>query len=164
MRILSSNMNFKGQPENYAIIDKYVSRSAQPQKEDLLWLKEQGVTDIFNFRTMYMPDINYNEEAETKKLGIKYHSIPSITRQPQEKNIRHFLEEINKVKENNGKAHIHCKAGADRTGMYAFIYKMLNNIGTLSKNQAEWFERGYHYRIYPGLMEWTKNLVYRMKK
>ena len=24
---------------------------AQPEKEDLLWLKEQGVTDIINFRT-----------------------------------------------------------------------------------------------------------------
>lgn len=164
MKVSFSTTNFKGKPDNYAVIDNYVSRSAQPKLEDLHWLKEQGVTDIFNFRTMYAPDINYNEQQEAERLGIKYHSIPSYTRHPKEENIDLFLKEVEEVKKNGGKAHIHCKAGADRTGMYAFIYKMKNGLGTLSKNQAEWFEHGYHYKLYPDLMEWAKNLVLRFKK
>ena len=164
MKIYFSDINFSGKPENYSVVDKYLSRSAQPQKEDFAWLKEQGVTDIINFRTMNSPDINFDEEKEVKKAGLRYHNIPSITAEPKEENIDLFLKEIEEIKENGGKAHIHCKAGADRTGMYTFIYKMKNGISSLSKNQAEWFEHGYHYLRYPDLMEWTKNFVLRMKK
>ena len=71
-------IGFAGKPKNYAVIDKYVSRSAQPMKEDLLWLKEHGVTDVFNFRTMHAPEINYDEAKEVARLGMNYHSIPSI--------------------------------------------------------------------------------------
>ena len=45
-------MPFKGKPNNYLKIDNTLSRSAQPMAEDFAWLKEQGVTDILNFRTM----------------------------------------------------------------------------------------------------------------
>lgn len=164
MKILFSSINFSGKPDNYSVIDKFVSRSAQPKKEDLKWLQEQGVTDIFNFRTMYAPDINYEEKVEAENLGINYHSIPSVTRHPKEENIDLFLREIEDIKSKGGKAHIHCKAGADRTGMYAFIYETINGIKTLSRSQAEWFEHGYHYRLYPDLMEWTRNFVLKIKK
>lgn len=164
MKINLTKINFYGQPNNYAVIDKYVSRSAQPQKEDFTWLKKQGVTDIINFRTMRAPDINFDEKEEVEKIGIRYHNIPSITTEPKKENIDKFLNLIEKIKANGGKAHIHCKAGADRTGMYTFIYKMINGLGSLSKNQAEWFEHGYHYLRYPNLMEWTKNFVLKTKK
>ena len=82
---------YTGKPANYAVVDKYVSRSAQPLKEDLAWLKEQGVTDIFNFRTMHLPEINYDEAKEVERLGMKYHQIPSISREPSEENIERFL-------------------------------------------------------------------------
>ena len=164
MKILFSNIKFAGKPDNYSVIDKFVSRSAQPKKEDLKWLKELGVTDIVNFRTMYTPDINFDEKAEAENLGIKYHSIPSVTRHPKEENIDLFLKKIEEIKSKGGKAHIHCKAGADRTGMYAFIYETINGIKTLPKSQAEWFEHGYHYKLYPDLMEWTRNFVLKIKK
>ncbi|MBP3821210.1 tyrosine-protein phosphatase [bacterium] len=157
--MISFNVSFCGKPNNYGIIDKYVSRSAQPQKEDFAWLKEQGITDVFNFRTMYEKNINFEEEAEVIKQGLKYHHIPSYTRNPSIENIEKFLTEINEIKNKNGKAHIHCKAGADRTGMYAFIYKMLNNIGTLAENEKEWFKFGHHYELFPNLIEWTEKLL-----
>jgi len=62
---------FLGMPSNYAKIDNFVSRSAQPKKEDLYWLKEQGVTDVINFRTMYAPAVDFDEAEELKKLGIE---------------------------------------------------------------------------------------------
>lgn len=162
MKISISLINFSGKPKNYAILDNYVSRSAQPQKEDFLWLKEQGVTDIFNFRTMYSPDIDFDEELTVKKIGLKYHSIPSVTSKPSEENIDLFLKEIDDVKNKGGKAHIHCKAGADRTGMYAFIYKMKNGIGNLSSNISEWFEHGHNNKRYPDLVKWTTNFIKKL--
>ena len=54
MKIVLSKAVFSGKPRNYLKIDDTVSRSAQPKREDFAWLKEQGVTDLFNFRTMFI--------------------------------------------------------------------------------------------------------------
>ena len=159
MKIYFSNPSFYGKPQNYSVIDKYVSRSAQPKEEDLAWLKEQGVTDILNFRTMYQPGIDYDEESVAKELGMKYHSIPSVTAEPQEKSVNMFLKKIESIKKQGGRIHIHCYAGADRTGMYAFIYKTLNGIGTLDKNKKEWLAKGHNYNKYPDLISWAENFV-----
>lgn len=164
MRILQiQNPIFKAMPKNYVQIDNYISRSAQPDKEDFLWLKEQGVTDVINFRTLVVEKIDFNEEQEVKKVGLTYHSIPSVTRHPKEENILRFLDIIEKVKAQAGKVHIHCMAGADRTGMYAFIYKVLNKIGTIADNEKEWLERGHNIRLYPNLRNWTKDFMKTIK-
>lgn len=155
-------ISFTGKPENYAVIDNYVSRSAQPQKDDFVWLKEQGVTDVFNFRTMYEPSVDFDEKELVKTLGMKYHNIPSITLRPSEEKVETFLKEIDEVIENGGKAHLHCKAGADRTGMYAYIYKSLKNIGLRFANQIEMLRMGHHIELYPDLLPWTNNLINKL--
>ena len=63
-------ISFSGIPKKYIKIDNFVSRSAQPQKDDFAWLKEQGITDVINFRTRPNYGIDFNEEKEVKKLGI----------------------------------------------------------------------------------------------
>lgn len=150
---------FTGKPKNYLNIDDTVSRSAQPQKEDFLWLKNQGVTDVFNFRTMTVSGLNFDEKNEVEKLGMNYHNIPSVTRYPREENIDLFLSEIDNIKKNGGKAHIHCKAGADRTGMYSFIYKTKNHIDNSINNIKEWFAHGHNNKQYPNLVSWTQEFV-----
>ena len=164
MKIFFTNISFSGQPQNYGIVDKYVSRSAQPQKDDFVWLKSEGVTDIFNFRTMRKNMLNFDEEEEVRKLGMNYHHIPSVTVNPDAENVEIFLEEIEKVKAKGGKAHIHCMAGADRTGMYAFIYKMINNIGTFTENLKEWYDFGLHYKRYSNLTDWAELFVKYKKR
>lgn len=156
---ISKNLFFKGMPENYSVIDTIVSRSAQPALEDFTWLKEQGVTDIINFRTMTVSGVNFEEEEEVKKLGMNYHNIPSITSQPKIFNVGMFLLLIKQISERGGKAHIHCKAGADRTGMYSFIYKTINGIGTIAENDKEWVARGHNTKRYPYLRTWAKNVL-----
>lgn len=158
-----STFNFKAKPDNYALVDKYISRSAQPSKDDFVWLRSQGVTDIINFRTMTAENIDFNEEDEVKKAGMIYHNIPSVTRDPKEENIKEFLNLVESIKSQNGKAHIHCKAGADRTGMYAFIYKALMNIGTTAENEKEWIEKGHNIKLYPNLRNWAKNFIKTLK-
>ena len=68
------------------------------------------------------------------------------------------------IKQKNGIAHIHCKAGADRTGMYAYIYKTLNGIGTDSENLKEWIQLGHNMEIYPNLISQTKELLTKFLK
>ena len=146
-------------PKNYSKIDNYLSRSAQPMADDFAWLKEQGVTDDVNFRTMFVSGVDFDEKTAVEELGMAYHNISSVTSKPEEKNVTDFLKLAEKVKEKKGKLHIHCKAGADRTGMYAFIYKALQNIGTLIENEKEWIARGHNIERYPDLRNWAKAFI-----
>ena len=155
-------INFKGKPENYCIVDDYLSRSAQPNKEDFAWLKEQGVTDIFNFRTMVVSAIDFDEEEIVKSLKMEYHSIPSITRNPKEENVKIFLKEMEQITKSGGKAHAHCKAGADRTGMYVYIYKSIKSIGKRLENQAEMIRLGHNTKLYPDLLPWVNKLINKL--
>ena len=156
-------ITFQGKPVNYAKIDNFVSRSAQPMKEDFIWLKKNGITDIINFRTMVVSGLGFDEKTVVESLGMNYHNIPSVTKQPNEQNVIDFLNTIDKIKHTNGKAHIHCMAGADRTGMYAFIYKSLNRLGTVSENIAEWINKGHNTELYPDLISQTKELLKKLK-
>ncbi len=157
-------ISFRGMPPNYQKIDNTVSRSAQPEKEDFSWLKDQGVTDVVNFRTMGKSGLDYDEKAVVEKDGMIYHNIKSVTKYPTEENVGQFLDVIEGVKQKGGKVHIHCKAGADRTGMYSYIYERMNNLKDETSGKQEWFNRGYHFNIYPKLMEWADKFLQRHKK
>ncbi|MGN1153446.1 MAG: tyrosine-protein phosphatase [Candidatus Gastranaerophilaceae bacterium] len=146
-------------PNNYKKIDETVSRSAQPEKEDFAWLREQGVTDIINFRTMYLSGLDFDEKSVVEKNGMKYHNIPTYTNSPEEKDIGKFLDIVDDVHSHNGKVHIHCKAGADRTGMYSWIYKQTHKIGDMESNKKEMLEMGHHSDIYPNLIRWIEKFL-----
>jgi len=153
-----------GKPKNYQVIDETVSRSAQPTKKNIKWLRKHGTTDVINFRTMGVAGIKFDEKQVVEKNGMVYHNVPSITKHPTEENVGNFLDIVEGVKQKGGKVHIHCKAGADRTGMYSYIYEGLNNIKTQAANTFEWFKHGYHFDIYPNILEWANNFLKNKKK
>ena len=155
---------FKVKPDNYKKIDQYLSRSAQPTLKELKWLKKQGVTDIINLRTMEVPDINFDEAEVVKELGMTYHNIPSVSMYPRKENVGKFLDIVEGVKQNDGKVHVHCKQGADRTGMFSYIYERLNNIGTIKDNLQELIDHHWHKDKYPYLNEWAETFVGMFKK
>ncbi len=68
--------------------------------------------------------LNFEEPKVVQELGMKYHKYPVNFKNPsEEKYFKLFLKLVDKISADNGKIHIHCKQGADRTGMYSFIYK-----------------------------------------
>lgn len=151
-------------PNNYLKIDNYVSRSAQPSRGDLAWLKQQGITDVINFRTMKVAGIDFDEESAVKELGMRYHNIPTQTRKPQKEQVITFLKTVDNIIKRDGKVHIHCMAGADRTGMYSFLYKMAKGIGTIKENIDEWLRMGHHQKLFPDLIPWSKDFLKQLKK
>lgn len=94
---------------------------------------------------------------------MNYHNIPTVSAAPQQEGVNLFLRLIENIKQRNGKVHIHCKAGADRTGMYSFIYKMLNGIGNLNDNKAEWISHGHNTKRYPDMIAWAENILKKLK-
>ncbi len=141
-------------PENFKQIDNNVMRSAQPEADEIVWLKDnKNLTDIINFRTMYVRAVDFDEEELSKALNIKYHSIPTISKSPEKENVKEFLDIINDIKEKNGKVLIHCKAGADRTGFYSFIYEVLNGCQTKEEAEKEMLKMGHNKERYPDLIQ-----------
>ncbi len=160
---ISPVLVFRGKPQNYLQIDDTVSRSAQPMKEDFKWLRKTGVTDVINFRTMYAPGVDFDEKSVVEENGMRYHNIPSYSKFPEEENVKKFLEIVDKIKNNGGKAHIHCKAGADRTGMYSLIYKQVNGLGDFISNKAEMIKMGHNTLRYPNLLGWIETFLKKFK-
>lgn len=157
-------MTISVKPVNYKSVDGTLSRSAQIEKDNVKWLKDSGITDVINFRTMAVSVLDFDEGELLKSNGINYHRIPSISRTPVAENVGKFLDIVENVKNNNGKVLIHCKQGADRTGMYAYIYETIHNIGTEGSRIIELFKHGYHYDLYPDLIDWANNFIRHFKR
>ena len=163
----TSALTFTGyhKPHNYKRIDSNVVRSAQPEAEEIVWLKKhRNLTDIINFRTLIVPNTDFNEEKFADALNIKYHSIPTATRHPKLDDVKSFLNIIKSIKERDGQVLIHCKAGADRTGMYSLIYKVLNGLSNFDDAAQEMLALGHHQKTYPTLIDTAKEFIKQLKK
>jgi protein tyrosine phosphatase (PTP) superfamily phosphohydrolase (DUF442 family) len=112
---------------------------------------------------MWNPAIDFDEGKVLEANGIKYHHIPSVSRSPMAENVNKFLNIVENVKSTGGKVLVHCKQGADRTGMYVYIYEALNKIGTDFSRVLEMFRHGYHYKTYPHLIKWANDFVKHYK-
>ncbi len=150
-------------PVNYKMVDLSLSRSGQIERPNVPWLKVNGFTDVINLRTMWNPAIDFDEGKILEANGIKYHNIPSVSRSPMAENVYKFLNIVENVKSTGGKVLVHCKQGADRTGMYVYIYESLNKIGTAFSRALEMFRHGYHYKTYPHLISWANDFVKHYK-
>lgn len=152
---------FSAKPQNYKKIDAILSRSAKLTPRNMKWLKKDGITDIIDLRAMMQET---EEEKIANTLGIKYHNIPSVAKYPKKENVGKFLDIIEGVKMNGGKAHVHGEEGADRTGMYSYIYERLNNIGTPKDNLEELKKHFWNIKEYPYLKEWAEIFISMIKK
>ncbi len=162
-----NSVSFKGydKPQNFKRIDNNVMRSAQPEAEEIVWLKKnKSLTDIINFRTLVVPATDFNEKKLSEALYIKYHSIPTETKHPKISDVKKFLKVIDDVKKQDGQVLIHCKAGADRTGFYSLIYKVLNGLDNFDNAVKEMLEMGYHQDRYPFLTEIAKDFLKKLRK
>lgn len=148
-------------PNNYKKIDETVSRSAQPVKSGIKWLKKHGVTDVINFRYSTAKELGFDEKALVEQNGMRYHNIPTDAEHPSERKIGQFLDLVEGIKERGGKVHIHCMAGADRTGMYSWIYKQKHGLGDMDENRQEMIKMGHDNIRYFGLIDWITNYLYK---
>ena len=147
-------------PLNYQKVDDFVSRSAQPNENNLIWLKENGNTDVINFRTMFVPSIEFDEPKFVTNLGMNYHNFPITEKFLNTANdndlfkmIFCIFDTVKNAKASGGRVHWHCKAGADRTGFVSLIYKTVNNIDTFEHNTQEMLNMGHNQKIYPNIIK-----------
>lgn len=131
----------------HEVIPGKVYRRAQPTGRDVeLLAKKLGIRTIVNLRGCCDPFEWYLEESRaTHQLGINQADIPlSAGRLPPTHEIRQVVEVLER---SDYPILLHCKRGADRTGLVAVIAKLLLTDESLAEGLRQLRPRYAHVAI-----------------
>jgi protein tyrosine phosphatase (PTP) superfamily phosphohydrolase (DUF442 family) len=110
---------------NLGVVDPgLVMRSAQPTAQLSDWAKRYRLKSILNLRGGGPDDWWYGLEIKSsRENGVTYYDLPlSATRRPTR---RELLQLIDLLDGCSYPLLIHCKSGADRTGLASALYRMV---------------------------------------
>jgi len=146
--------------QNFLKINTEFCTGGQPTPAHLAELKAQGITTIINLRAPGEAGFDAAaEEAETKKLGMKYFNIPvSNQAGPKDEQADEFLKLTDDAK--NRPVFIHC-GSANRVGGFFMIRRVLRDGMTFDAAKAEAQKIGL--RSAP-LEEFAKQYIDKHKK
>lgn len=121
----------------HAVTDGEIYRSAQLSPDKLQEVVEEyGIKTVLSLRKMKPGDgWSEKEKAMSTTLGIGYRNIPLgdtlMIRSDELLNLRDLIEDAPKP------LLIHCKAGADRTGLAGVMTKLLDGSSSLEEARAQ---------------------------
>ena len=150
--LASAEPTVKGVP-NFHVVNDQVLRGGQPSGTGFKNLAGMGVTTVIDLQEDG-PRAK-NEKKLVKALGMRYINIPmkGMTT-PKEKQISHALKALNDG--SKGLVFIHCKRGADRTGVVIACYRIRHDGWENQKALSE--ARGYGMSWYQiPLQRYVKN-------
>ncbi len=153
---------------NFHYVDNTLLRGAKPTQAQLQELKDNGVKTIISFCTNYNPQ---NPKAKTipdeanwaSKLGINFYWMPFRSKDnPSEQDIKTFFNVTDEAKSKGEKVFIHCRHGADRTGVFSAMYRLRNQNVKLSDVIRELMAYGHdanhNPNIIPFIIDFKSNL------
>jgi uncharacterized protein (TIGR01244 family) len=121
--------------QNFLKINTEFCSGGQPTAAHLAELKAQGITAVINLRTVGEAGFDAAaEEADVKKLGMKYFHIPVSNQAPRDEQASEFLKITDDAK--NRPVFIHC-GSANRVGAFFMIRRVLRDGMTFDAAKAE---------------------------
>lgn len=137
-------------PNLYKVTDG-LYRGAQPEDEGFPELKKMGIKTVVNLRSVR------SDRKECRESGLEYVKISVQAWEAEEEEVIDFLRIA------TDPAHqpvfVHCKHGADRTGMMCAIYRIV--VQGWSKDEAieEMTTGGYGFhKVWKNLVEYVRSL------
>lgn len=145
----AAQINKEGLPNFYKVTDN-LYRGAQPLKNGIAELKKLGIKTIINLRLT-------NTDAELiSGSGLKYYFLPVNTLSPDEYKFSRFLEIISDPA--NCPVFVHCRRGADRTGVAIALYRIKIQKWTVNDAINEMENGGFHFNtLYFNLKSLIRN-------
>ncbi|MBI4455150.1 MAG: tyrosine-protein phosphatase [Acidobacteria bacterium] len=131
-------------------VTKDLYRGGQPSQVGFHLLKEKGVKTVINFR----PEGDQEKDV-VKKLGMKYVHIPLNSRRlvADDDSIQTFLRIL--TDPGNYPIFVHCRRGADRTGLMVGMYRIAFQgwDGRQAYKEARkigmrWWYQGFKHQLY----------------
>ena len=119
---------------NFHRVNEGIYRGAQPKPGGLQLLRKLGIKTIVNLRDD--DSRAQEEEADARSAGLRYFNIPfGRLGRPADKEIEQVLSTINDPE--NQPVLVHCKKGADRTGVVIAVYRITHDGWTSQQAKAE---------------------------
>jgi uncharacterized protein (TIGR01244 family) len=143
---------------NFLQVNEQFCTGGQPRLEHLAKLKADGVKAVINLR---QPGEHRapEEEAEAKRLGLRYFNIPVVYREPKDEQVDEFLRLTDDPE--NRPAFIHCTA-AIRVGAFWMIRRVLRDGWSVEKAEEEAKKVGLVDA--PHLVSFSKNYIEKHQK
>jgi protein tyrosine/serine phosphatase len=127
---------------NFGQLSRYLYRGAQPTDAGFVALKELGVDTIVRVSTEKGLEA---EQAEVEGLGMHFVGLPwSSLHTPTADQVATFLALTEAMPRRT--IFIHCKAGADRTGVMVALYRIAVDRWPVDEAVSEM--KAFHYRYY----------------
>ena len=121
-------------------VDEHVYRGKQPHKEDLPALAQMGVKTVLDLRSGF--DRKRWEQKAVEEAGMQYVRIGlSGIFPPTNKQIDRILAVLEDPQ--RGSVFLHCRRGADRSGVVIACYRIAHDHWTNKQAMQEAREQGF---------------------
>jgi protein tyrosine phosphatase (PTP) superfamily phosphohydrolase (DUF442 family) len=157
---LCQTHQLRGLP-NFGRVADTLFRGGQPASAGFSALRDMGVGLVINFRDE--PEQMGTEKREVESLGMKYVGIPwSGHDEPSNSQVVQFLDLIRANP--NTKIFVHCRRGADRTGVMIAAYRIAVEHDSVSQAVSEMYQ--FHYAGFwlPQLKRYVESLPALIQK
>ena len=136
--------------DNWYKISDDVYRSEQPSKKAFKKLEEAGIKSVLNFR-LYHTD---NDEAKKTKLDLFLVKMDASNIKDDE-----VIEALKIMRKAKKPILIHCKHGADRTGVMCAMYRNIEQGWSKQEALDELLNGGYGFHtVFKNIPEYIKNV------
>ena len=140
---------------NFGKVSDQLFRGAQPSAAGFAALQKMGVAIVVNFRNER--DELATEKRQVEGLGLKYVSIPwNGSDNPNNAQVAQFLDLVRTNP--NAKIFVHCKRGADRTGVMVAAYRIALEHKAVADAIAEMHQFHYDHFFLPQLQRYIASL------
>jgi tyrosine-protein phosphatase SIW14 len=141
--------------QNWAHVTDTLYRGAQPSSAGYKALQQMGVGIVVDFRDE--PREIASESKDVEALGMKYISIPwSGSSKPSTIQVVQFLDLVRANPQ--AKIFVHCKRGADRTGVMVAAYRIVVEHQGVGDAVAEMHQFHYDHFWLPQLERYVESL------
>ncbi len=141
-------LKLEGVPNLHKVNDNFY-RSAQPTALGMKNLKKMGVETIVNLRSYH------SDRDEIAGLGLGYEHIYVKAWHPERKEIIRFLQIVTNPKRTP--VLLHCLHGADRTGTFSALYRIVVEGWTKDDAISEMRKGSFNYHeMWTNLPKWIR--------
>ena len=146
----ATKINLTGVPNFYKVSDD-LYRGAQPSEEGFRQLEKLGIKTVVNLRS------SHSDRDKLEGINLHYEHIPMKAWRPKDEDVVRFLEIAGDA--NLAPVFVHCKRGADRTGLMCAVYRVA--VQDWPKDKAvEEMTKGHYgfYGIWQNLIKYIRKL------
>lgn len=141
--------------DNFGRVDEHLYRGAQPKPAAYAQLKKMGIDTVVRFNSEGHEDMAA-EKAQVESLGMRFVGLPwSTSGEPSHEQVVTLLALLRANRD--GKTFVHCRVGADRTGVMVALYRLSFSHWNTAQAVAEMHAFHYHRLFLPHLQRYVES-------